>query len=552
MKKNFLTMALAGLGMMAYAQDATFKYFKYEGDDARFDTEIDASRQYLNPVVAGFAADPSVCRVGDTYYLINSSFSFYPGVPLWTSTDLVNWSQLGYVLDRPSQLPLKGQGVSGGVFAPQISYNKKNKTFYMITTNVGMGNFYVKSKDPAKGWSDPVMLPKVGGIDPSFTFLDNGKAYIVNNDAPSTAPRYDGERSIYLHEFDWKGDSTVGEQVEILRGGTSVVKNPIWIEGPHLYKIGKYYYLMCAEGGTGDFHSEVILRSKKPEGPYEEFSGNPILTQRHLNGQERKDPVSTAGHADMVQAKDGSWWAVFLACRPYDVRQDLYNTGRETFLLPVTWKDGWPTILPAGEQVPTVVDKEGLGRPAAVPQTGNFTYTDRFEGGKLGLRWQFLRNPSDFYALGPDGITIRPSAGNIYETVSPSAVFTRQQHLAFTAETEVAYTPLTDEGLAGVCLFQNEKYNFVLGITRLDGKNAIALYRTEKATGLIASAPLPASVGSLRLKVAGDGRYYSFYYAEPGGEWQLLARGVDGANLSTHRAGGFVGTYIGLYATDKK
>ncbi len=552
MKRNLLTAMLLGLGMSVLAQDATFGYFKYEGNDERFVTSIDTDRQYFNPVLAGFAADPSVCRVGDTYYLVNSSFSFYPGVPLWTSTDLVNWKQLGYVLDRPSQLPLKGQGVSGGIFAPQISYNKKNKTFYMITTNVGMGNFYVKSKDPAKGWSDPVLLPKVGGIDPSFTFLDNGKAYVVNNDAPATTPRYDGERSIYLREFDWKGDSTVGEQVEILRGGTSVVKNPIWIEGPHLYKIGKYYYLMCAEGGTGDFHSEVILRSKRPEGPYEEFSGNPILTQRDFNGKDRKDPVSTAGHADLVQAKDGNWWAVFLACRPYDVRQDLYNTGRETFLLPVTWKDGWPTILPAGELIPTVVDKPGLDKVKVAPQTGNFAYTDNFDGGQLGLRWQFLRNPSDFYSLGKGGITIHPQAGNLYEKASPSAVFTRQQHLTFTAETEINYVPATEDDLAGICLFQNEQYNFVLGVTKLDGKNAVTLQRTEKATMMIASSILPADLKSLRLKVAGNGRYYSFYYALSNGDWQLLAQGVDGANLSTHKAGGFVGTYIGLYATSKR
>ena len=200
MKKTLLTIATACfVAAAASAQTATFKYFSYSGNDKRFDKQFDPTSQYLNPVLAGFYPDPSFCRKGDTYYLVNSSFSFFPGVPIFTSKDLVNWKQLGHVLDRESQLPLGNQNVSGGIFAPAISYNEKNKTFYMITTNVGMGNFFVKTQDPAKGWSDPIVLKEVGGIDPSFFFDKNGKAYIVNNDAPSSKPNYDGERSIWIH-----------------------------------------------------------------------------------------------------------------------------------------------------------------------------------------------------------------------------------------------------------------------------------------------------------------------------------------------------------------
>ena len=318
MKKTLLTMVAAGvMATGAMAQTATFKYFSYEGNDSRFDKTIDNANEYFNPVMAGFYPDPSICRKGDTYYLVNSSFSFFPGVPIFESKDLVNWKQIGHVLDRESQLPLGNQRVSGGIFAPAISYNEKNKTFYMITTNVGKGNFYVKSQDPAKGWSEPIYLKEVGGIDPSFFFDKNGKAYIVNNDAPSSKPNYEGERSIWIHEFDVKNDCVIGEQKEILRGGTHVVKNPIWIEGPHLFKVGKYYYLMCAEGGTCDFHSEVILRAKDPMGPWEEYTeGNPILTQRVGLDPNRPDIVTSAGHADIVQGPKGDWWAVFLACRP--------------------------------------------------------------------------------------------------------------------------------------------------------------------------------------------------------------------------------------------
>lgn len=532
---------------------ATFSYFKYSGNDSRFDVQIDSSRQYLNPIMAGFRPDPSICRKGDTYYMVNSSFSFYPGVPIYTSTDLVNWTQIGHVLDRPSQLPLQGQHVSGGIFAPDIKYNEKNKTFYMITTNVGAGNFFVKTKDPAKGWSEPIYLPKVGGIDPSFFFDKDGRGYIVNNDEPAGGHSYEGERSIKLHYFDVSGDSVVGDEIEIVRSGTHVQKNPIWIEGPHLYRIGKYYYLMCAEGGTGSWHSEVIFRAKKPEGPWEEYTdGNPILTQRTGLDPNRPDPVSSAGHADLVQTPKGDWYAVFLACRPYE--EDYYNTGRDTYMLPVTWRNGWPTILEQGKAVPTVVSMSsptGGARGGFGGFTGNFTYTDRFSSDKLDLRWMFLRNPSQFYSITDNGLTINAKPVNITQRESPSAIFARQQHTTFTAETEVSFTPTSSKDLAGVVLLQNEQYNFVFGKTIVGGKTALTLTRSENTAVTIGTVFLDGDQANqpLRLKVQGDGRYYDFLYAVGNEPWQTVARGVDAVNLSTHRSDGFIGACIGLYAT---
>jgi xylan 1,4-beta-xylosidase len=359
MKKIFVCFALM-LAFSAHlsAQTATFSYFNYVGNDNRFDKKIDNARQYFNPILAGFYPDPSVCRKGDTYYLVNSSFSFFPGVPIFTSKDLVNWKQLGNVLDRESQLPLTHQRVSGGIYAPDITYNKNNQTFYMITTNVGAGNFFVKTKYPAKGWSEPIYLHKINGIDPSMFFDQDGKGYIVHNAPVMGKADYEGQRAIRIFRFDVKGDSIIGEPTEIVRGGTHVTEKPIWIEGPHLFRVGKFYYLMCAEGGTGSMHSEVIFRAKNPMGPWEEFSGNPILTQRSGLDPAREDIVTSTGHADLVQAPRGDWWAVFLGCRPYE--DDFYNTGRDTYLLPVTWKDGWPTILEKGKVMPTVVNKENL------------------------------------------------------------------------------------------------------------------------------------------------------------------------------------------------
>ena len=547
-KLAILSLSLA-LAAGAQAQTAEFGYFKYAGNDARFQVAIDKSHQYYNPVLAGFYPDPSLCRVGDTYYLVNSSFTFFPGVPLSTSKDLVNWTPAGHVLDRPSQVPLKGQRVSGGIYAPAISYNKKNKTFYMITTNVGAGNFYVKTKDPSKGWSEPIYLRKIDGIDPSFFFDDNGKGYIVHNAPVVGKDDYSGQRAIRLFEFDVKGDSIKGDFKEILRGGTHVQKNPIWIEGPHLFKKDKYYYLMCAEGGTGAWHSEVILRAKNPMGPWEECPNNPILTQRTGLDPNRKDPVSSAGHADLVEDGKGNWWAVFLACRPYE--EDMYNTGRDTYLLPVTWKDGWPEILAKNTPISSVGEKAGL-KPAEKNEfSGNFSYTDNFES--FNNRWMFLRDYVPFIDKEnkqEKGMKFKLLPGNIYQREPMSALWVRQQHGTFTAETSLDFTPRNDKDIAGIALLQKEDYNMVLGKTMLNGKLAITLTRAEKNNALIASAFIKP--GKLRLKVEGHDRYYDFYYAEEGGDWQLLAKGVDASNLSTQKSGGFLGACIGLYASSNK
>ena len=580
--KALLSIASTFIALSAFSQvtthlspwrgdggEALFSYFTYSGNEPRFEQSYDPQSQYLNPILAGFYPDPSICRVDDTYYLVCSSFSFFPGLPLFESKDLVSWTQTGNILDRPSQLPLDDQAVSAGIFAPDIKYNPKNKTFYMITTNVGKGNFFVKTKNPHQGWSEPIYLPKVDGIDPSFFFDKDGQAYIVHNAPVMGGHDYEGQRAIRILEFDVKGDSIIGEPKQIVRGGTHVQEKPIWIEGPHLYRIGKYYYLMCAEGGTGDWHSEVIFRASvkaditRPEA-WEECPTNPILTQRtlydYVNGGNTPlpaDVVTSTGHADLVQTQAGDWYAVFLGCRPYE--GPYYNTGRDTYLLPVTWQDGWPTILPQGQKVPTVVSRPARHEPPTArhepPTTGNFTYTDRFDSPTLHLRWMSLRNPTSFYQTG-HGLVITPKAVNISERKSPSALFCRQQHTNFTAETTLTFEPKSGKDLAGMVLLQNEAYNFVYGLTILDGQLSLTLTRSEKTPVLIASAPItllssPSSLHPLpiSLKIEGHGRYYDFLYAEADGSWRTLAKGVDAINLSTARSDGFIGVCIGLYAT---
>lgn len=557
MRKILLATCLMA-GLTALAQTAQFKFFKYEGKDARFDMPIDRSCQYLNPVVSGYYPDPSVCRVGDSYYLVNSTFGYFPGVPIFKSNDLVNWQQIGHVLDRESQLNLKGADISqGGIYAPQISYNPKNKTYYMTTMNMTTYQvFYCKSKNPEEGWSEPIQM-RHGGMDTSFFFDTDGKAYVVYNKRPMNGQQYEGQMAIHMNEFDWKADSVKWETHE-LTTGSKCIDQPTCIEGPHLFKVGKYYYLMCAEQGTGFTHSEVIFRSKSPYGPWEDCPHNPILTQRDLTDDNRPDGVTCTGHASMVQAADGQWWAVFLGCRPYKIDRtvwepDYYNCGRETFLLPVTWKDGWPTILQQGEAVPTVVEKKGLLSIDNNHVTGNFCFTDHFDAPKLNDCWVFLRNPrmSD-YDWSNEGIRLNPTPTNLRESESPTALFYRQKNLAFSAETEVTFTPQQEQDLAGLAVFQNEKHHFVIGKTLLDGRPVIVLFRTaDGQSTMVATTPLKTD-DSIRLKVEGDGRFYSFFFAIGHGDWQTLAQGCDGEILSTHVAGGFVGTTIGLYATTNK
>ena len=527
-----------------------FDDFVYQGDDDFYkENPLPDGASFYNPILPGWYSDPSICTNGEgDYFLVTSTFTYFPGVPIFHSRDLVNWKQVGNVLTRPSQLVnMKGQHVSGGIFAPAISYNPHNKTYYMVTTNVGAGNFFVKTQDPFGEWSDPIMLPEVGGIDPSFFFDEDGKAYIVNNDdAPDGKPEYDGHRTIRVQEFDVKTDKTVGPRKILVNKGVNPAEKPIWIEGPHMYKINGHYFLMDAEGGTSTWHSEVIFRGESPMGPFTPWKNNPILTQRHLDGN-RPNPVTCAGHADLIQAKEGDWWAVFLACRPYE--EDFYNTGRDTYLLPVNWENGWPTILEKDKAIPTVNEKEGL-QPKENHLTGNFGYCDRFASDTLDIRWMFLRNPSDFYTLDGKGLALHAKPVNISQKESPSALFARQQHHTFTAETEVTFTPRSAKELAGFTLLQNEEYNFVFGKTLVGGKPALTLTRSEKETVRISTVFLDEkeTAAPVKLKICGKGRYYDFYYST-GGDWTLMARGVDAINLSTNRSGGFIGACIGLYAT---
>lgn len=541
-------LCTTGCKSPVYPRDATFGYFLYKGNDSIYNTPIHREKQYFNPILSGFQPDPSICRKGNDYYLVNSSFAYYPGVPIYHSTDLVNWTSIGHVLNRPSQLQLDKTRLSGGIYAPDIKYNPHNDTFYLITTCVdGIGNFLVKTKDPLKReWSDPIPLPEVGGIDPAIFFDENGKSYIVNNDAPKGKAEYDGHRAIWIREFDTATDRTVGQAQVIIDGGVDKTQHPIWIEGPHLYKINGIYYLMAAEGGTGPNHSEVIFSSSSPKGPFKPCAINPILTQRDLPA-ERNNPITCTGHADLVETPEGEWYAVFLGCRPYE--GDYYNTGRETFLLPVNWQNGQPVILEKGKEILYIVDKEGL-KPTSGTLTGNFT--DRTAPFSLPLddKWTFIRVPQKQWWKVENGeLVLSPEEVSIREIANPAFIGRRVQHQCFEAETEVSFYPASEKDFAGLVCYQNEKHYFAFGMTRTENKICLSLRCAQgKEEQILNEQPLNSPTVS--VKVVAEKANYHFYYRQAGQKtWEKFYTKGDGRLLSTHAAGGFTGAFVGMYAS---
>jgi xylan 1,4-beta-xylosidase len=507
----------------------------------------------VNPIMAGFYPDPSIIRVGTDYYLVNSTFSYFPGIPVFHSKDLKNWKQVGNVIDRPSQMNFLGQRMTRGLFAPAIKFHKG--TFYVTCTNIDhRGNFVVTAKDPAGPWSDPVWLPQVRGIDPSL-FFDDDRAYIIyNGDAPENKPLYDGHRTIKIYEFDPVNLKVAGEEKILVNGGVDISKKPVWIEGPHILKRNDWYYLYAAEGGTSVNHSQVVFRSKSATGPFIPYENNPILTQRHLPA-ERKNPVTSAGHANFVEGPDGKTYAVFLAVRPYS--DNFYNTGRETFIAPVTWKDEWPVVDLGHEEIQYYyhADFKEVKQKNARPQSGNFKYTLNFEK-ELDPALLFMRSvdSSSFSLDKTRGLTLKLKPETIMELGNPAFIGKRQQHLHCTAETELNFSAATENEKAGFVIFQDEKHFYFICKSKEKDGEVIQLYKSNsnsesKSMDLLTQASLIPSAGKVQFRIKAEGAYYSFYFAQQPGNWEHLKGNVDAKFLSTQVAGGFIGCLFGMYAT---
>lgn len=480
---------------------------------------------YNNPVIPGFYPDPSVCRVGDDYYLVNSSFQYFPAVPIHHSKDLIHWEKIGYCIDRPSQIPLHKIGSWHGIYAPSIRYNEG--MFYMVTTVLHIpkgGHFYMYTDKPDGSWSDPVWVDQAG-IDPDLFFDDDGKCYFISSD-----------NNILACEIDIKTGKklTPSKSIWMGTGGR-------YPEAPHIYKKDGYYYLLIAEGGTEFGHMVTIGRSKSVYGPYESNPENPILTHRGISGAF--SPIQGTGHADFIQAHDGSWWTVFLAFRPHSHGHHL--TGRETYLAPVEWEEGkWPVINKNGT-VSLKMDCPTLPQvlKPILPER------DNFEGVKLGLDWNYLCIPQfENYSLSErDGyLRLKASTISLDKQDSPTFVGRRQQHNAFMATTLMDIDGLKDGAEAGITTYMINDSHYDLKVVENNGNKLLRL--TYRLKNLIhTEKEIPLNTNRVYLRVEGEFDFYHYYYSIDGQNFEKLAR-INSRYISTETAGGFTGIMLGLFA----
>lgn len=485
-----------------------------------------AAGTYTNPVVPGFNPDPSICRDGDDYYLATSTFEYFPGVPIYHSKDLVNWRLAGHALTRPSQLPLAGQKSSQGIFAPTLRCG--NGRFYMITTNVsGGGNFIVQASNPAGPWSEPVWIKGVPGIDPSLFFDDDGKVYLTYQDG--------GERGgIGQAEIDVATGQLKTRPRRIWNG-----LGGVWPEGPHLYKINGWYYLLHAEGGTSYGHVVILARSRSPWGPFEGAPGNPILTHR-----DRPDLLLQAlGHADLVQTPEGKWFMVLLGVRHLKHKHHL---GRETLLAPVEWTaDGW---LKVNGGAPLTERMAAAGLPAPHPWPAP-PVRDEFGAHALGGEWIFLRGPAqDLWSLSkrPGFLRLKGSRLSLSEIGTPAFVGRRQAHLDMRAATLLDFTPRAAGQQAGLALRMNEDNHYQLLVAGTGKGRVIRLVtRVKGVSTVVREAPL--GEGAVELSVRGYPDRYVFAYRQGGREVAGFGSAPT-APLSSEEAGGFTGVVLGMVA----
>jgi len=529
---------------------ASFSWVSYLGHDPAEESLPATAAQFRNPIIPGFQPDPSIVRVRDDYYLVNSSFTFFPGLPVYHSRDLVNWEQIGNAIDRPGQFDFSGLGIARAIFAPTIRWH--DGSFYIVGTCVDCGgNFLISAIDPKGPWSDPQWLQSIDGVDPDLFIDSDGRAWIANNGPPQGPAAYTGQRAIWLQELDLTAKKMVGPRSVIVNGGVDIARQPIWIEGPHLIKKGSWYYLIAAEGGTASGHSEVVFRSANVAGPYVPGADNPILTQRDLD-PARPVPVAAAGHADFVEAGDGHWWSVFLATRPYEA--NLSNMGRETFLLPVTWRYDWPLILPPKTPVPYILPRPPLPTALVVDRS---RWRDSFDSPALAPDWEMMRTPTEsWYSLRqlPGGLTLQARAVSVSSRGNPSFLGKRQRHEDAVVETELRYTPVRQGDRAGLVAFADERHHYFLGLCQTaKGPMLVVAERNgsddpQDGRVVAATSYSGAPGGAVRLRIHARGAAYDFSYAVADEAFRTLLANADGRILASEPTNQFTGALFGVYA----
>lgn len=486
---------------------------------------------YQNPILSGTNPDPSICRVGDDYYLVTSSFEYFPGVPIYHSKDLVHWRQIGHALTRESQLPLSQAESSKGIFAPTIRHH--DGTFYVITTNMeGGGSFYVTATDPAGPWSDPIWIQEsVFTMDPSLFFDDDGKVYYTRHGEGQNGAVFQAEI-----------DVSTGHLKDVPRR-TWEGTGDIWPEGPHLYKRAGWYYLLISEGGTSYGHKITMARSRSPWGPFESHPDNPILTHKHLP----KHPIQATGHADLVQTQEGQWWMVLLGIRPS--APGYHHIGRETFLSPVRWdSEGWLSVND-GRPIELEMSIASLPAPHPWPEQ---PAREEFERESLGYEWNYVRNPLlANYSLTerPGFLRLRGTDISLDDAASPTAVVQRQRHHRVRVTTEIHFSPKAGQR-AGLVVRGNEQnhHQLLLEMSQVNGKlgRSVVLHSRIGGTSRRVAEHVVGE-GPLVLGIEGFAERYEFFAETSDGQRLDLGSGPTAA-FAYERTQSFTGAFIGLHA----
>lgn len=522
---------------------------------------------FTNPILAGAYPDPSIVRVGDDFYIVNSSFEYFPALPIHHSTDLVNWELIGYGLDREEQVR-KGVNLvdvqqQGGIHAPSIRYH--NGTFYLVVTNVyspkdsslptEMVNFVLTAKDPRGPWSDPHVIEGAPGIDPDLFFDEDGKVYFVGTH-DTGKPNANGIGEIWVQELDRTTWALKGKRSSIWRGACG----GCCVEGPHIYKKDGLYYLMVAEGGTARNHAVMIANSRSIRGPYTSNPKNPILTSRHLSNTNW---VHSTGHGDLVELKDGRWYMVALG-----IRSDLEGTsnmGRETHLIPVQWEtaisgwkedpkgvwkpieDFWPVCAPLTGKVER---NERLPFPEK-KQEDPHHFRDDFAPEERNISWNFRRlPPQNMYSL-----TARKGYLRLY--LSPAtfakraryhAMGFRQSESDFDYQLRMAFNPKKEGTEAGMSLFQQDDNFLNFTLIKKNNRVHLRLQHASKEDGLqtIKQEALREYNGSILLRLSAKDDKYEFTYSLDNGK-SFLPYDTTASNLVLCK--GYIGTNLGVYAS---
>ncbi|HOV41254.1 MAG TPA: glycoside hydrolase family 43 protein [Oscillospiraceae bacterium] len=479
---------------------------------------------FKNPVIRGFNPDPSICRVGDDFYLVTSTFEFFPGIPVYHSKNLANWEMVSHCLDENENLPLEGSTPSGGLYAPTIRYN--NGTFYVICTNVtNMTNFIVHTDNPCGKWSKPVRVDHMG-IDPSLFFDDDGKCYF------SGTAFKDGSWGIEIAQINPDTGEFLSEKHFVNGCGG---KSP---EAPHIYKRGGYYYLMLAEGGTEYGHMVTMQRSRNVFGPYEPCPFNPILSHK-----DKYSEIQATGHADIVEDQNGNWWAVFLGIRANGF---LHHLGRETFLAPARWnEDGWFEI---GNN--KTIEAEMDAPLPAKPEDVSFDFEDDFCNGKLRPEWTFVRNPEKGnYVLSGGKLIMKGTSKDLGSfNTSPTFMGIRQPENNIEAYTKLKAN-FSCGSKAGMTAFYNQDYYYAIYLTKRGRKYEVCLNKAVHDINVVTNCAEVDCDGVIEFKIKADKEKYYFYYKMANSDWTLLGTALTAglATEGTHMMT-FTGTFIGLYA----